>query len=889
MFSRPLLVLPAGEDGRTALALAEALAPEAAAIHVRVALPPVAAPVWTEPDLVAVEKALAEAEAHLASLLRRGPPEVVGTIEVAPLRAVIDTALAALEPDVVVVAGLADADARALCRDTGVAVACGAVGAGPLRTLVHPFDGRAEGLASFAAFLRDRCDARHVATALAVGALDDRLSTGSAELAFAVGIRATTTVVALDKGLLGAALGVDDPLPALDGDLIVHSEEAFAGLSGEVLSRLSHAAARAGRAQLFLPPGGAVGEPTLDAFDVLAEVEPRVLRVEPIRSIVVDGPLSLLVAGEAVSVPCKGGLVPLPPHLEGAIAVGRPRANTDPLASVSTVFVVARLVTAKVALVDARLAAVGLAADDRTLVFVRLDPSHGPPRTLRAHLHAAGHGRALLVDLRELLDEGEARDVPAEVTAVRLCRAAARLRSVGVPVDAVVTDEPGHAKGHGFVVLGGEAAATALPAIAAPAPPKARSLRARLDCRTASTVLPGHRVHVELDNGAALRDVLATIAGARRRVHAQWYIVEDDPASREVEAALVQAAQRGLEVRVLVDSLYSLHGSLGAQNGLLGRLAAAGVELVASRPIDHLPGLSDLKQRDHRKVMVIDGQRARVSGRNLGQAYYRSFGEVALTPASDATVVPWLDASITVEGPAAAVLDTAFCAAWCEAGGAPFELAASTAAGATAVRVVEHHGLEDAYTLEAYLALVESAERELLVVNSFPLQLEVQRALLGAVARGVKLSVLVGRARPAHGVAGTPFSGRRVAGLADTLVRARLAALVEAGADVRELAIAPLPGWDPALEVVYPHVHAKLVLMDRRVLALGSANLDVTAGYWESEALVVIEDDPEVARVAAELERWFLPSRPIEKNDPRWLAGAAFRDFVGRMWPTVVG
>jgi len=120
-------------------------------------------------------------------------------------------------------------------------------------------------------------------------------------------------------------------------------------------------------------------------------------------------------------------------------------------------------------------------------------------------------------------------------------------------------------------------------------------------------------------------------------------------------------------------------------------------------------------------------------------------------------------------------------------------------------------------------------------------------------------------------------------------VRARLAALVEAGAYVRELAIAPRPGWDPALEVVHPHVHAKLVLMDRRVLALGSANLDVTAGYWESEALVVIEDDPEVARVAAELGRWFAPSRPIAKDDPGWQAGAAFRDFVGRMWPTVVG
>src|SRR5690606_17745280 len=118
------------------------------------------------------------------------------------------------------------------------------------------------------------------------------------------------------------------------------------------------------------------------------------------------------------------------------------------------------------------------------------------------------------------------------------------------------------------------------------------------------------------------------------------------------EAALVAAGKRGVAVRLLVDSLHGLHGSFGVENPLLTRLSTQqGVELRVSRPVS-VPSMEELKRRDHRKLVVLDGRTAIVGGRNLSHEYYTGFDEVALRPTSTWRALPWLDAGARVEGPA---------------------------------------------------------------------------------------------------------------------------------------------------------------------------------------------------------------------------------------------
>jgi hypothetical protein len=84
-------------------------------------------------------------------------------------------------------------------------------------------------------------------------------------------------------------------------------------------------------------------------------------------------------------------------------------------------------------------------------------------------------------------------------------------------------------------------------------------------------------------------------------------------------------------------------------------------------------------------------------------------------------------------------------------------------------------------TLEAYLAIIETARSHVYAVNGFPLMLEIQHALLRALRRGVRVCALLGHLTPRHG--GRAFRGpwARVRTAATELVHSRVDALVAAG------------------------------------------------------------------------------------------------------------
>ncbi len=373
-----------------------------------------------------------------------------------------------------------------------------------------------------------------------------------------------------------------------------------------------------------------------------------------------------------------------------------------------------------------------------------------------------------------------------------------------------------------------------------------------------------------MDNAKARRWLLEAIGKSRQRVHLQVYMALDDDVGQQIEAALAAAGARGVTVRVVVDSLHGLHGSLGMRNPLLERLGnRPGVDLRVLRPVTGAPSLEDLKQRDHRKVAVIDGALALLGGRNLSHEYYTGFEEVKLTPHSLWREVPWLDAGARVEGPAVAALERSFLQAWTEAGGSVFDIADIPECGPSPARVVVHHGLRDASTLEAYLALIETATSHVYAVNGFPLILEIQHALLRALGRGVRVRALFGNLTPTHD--GKRFEGpwgtARVA--ATELVHSRIDTLVAAGGECYQFAVREQPGWTPGLGVVNPHVHAKVMSVDGRVCSVGSANLDITAGYWENELTLIVEDESITRGLEARIDQLIGDSARVDRDDRR--------------------
>ncbi|WP_163988192.1 phospholipase D-like domain-containing protein [Pyxidicoccus caerfyrddinensis] len=526
-------------------------------------------------------------------------------------------------------------------------------------------------------------------------------------------------------------------------------------------------------------------------------------------------------------------------------------------------------------------------------VFIRLRDSE-PLDAHRDRLHKLmpGLGTPLLIDASAWLEDVRADDVPRQVDAQRLLRVAIRLAMAGAAISAVVTRDE-HKPVHPFLRTLTPNELMLLPDGHAPAPlpipDEPDTFSRELTLAGGGRCVGGHTIDFELDNASAREAVIAAIDGARSTIHWQCYIVEDDAVTARFAEALKRAAARGVRVRLLADALYSGHDSFGAMNPALVHLSETpDVEVRAIAPLSGLPSLQALKQRNHRKFILIDTEQAFVTGRNMGAPYYTGFGEVTLRRTSDYREVPWLDCGARLSGPLVSELERAFLAEWTRAGGAAWPVRDVPPAGSMSARLVLHEGLQDTHTLDTQLALIRHARSRLVLVNTFPLLLELQNALVAALHRGVRVEVLFGSVRPHYGQQ-EHFPGGTLREVADRYVRSRLDAVIDAGGIAYEFAMPPAPGWEPELERVFPHVHAKLLVSDTTAVAVGSANLDVTAAYWESEALLVVHDTPFAERMLSALAPLLARSRRIDRDDSQWRAEAEQRAWVGRNWPSLVG
>ena len=928
------MVLEVGHDPDSAIRQAKKLAPSPAGVHVLAFLPTPTVFWRLDASWQHNEQSVAQSEAWFASLEEAfgtwGP--VVGTELVFELSAgAIEAEATSAGADLVVLGAFgaqATRSAVPLIEETarvcGVPVLwagapAGVVDAGPVRRVLCPFEAPRD-LRPVAAFLREHGIAEPTVVAVCLGTPDAESRARAASVLEVGGAPGPITVEGVDVPLWERAAALRRIAAAHGTELLVFGLDAVSGVSALALrvagGRLLE---REHPSMLVLPPLGDASAPAppIDAPDVLLSrlAPPRLLVERPAlvgaSTPVTDGELGVVVRGRLVArLPLVDGVAEIAPGLlpepPGRLGLGLSGATSSEVGTelVQATVSVLRPGRERVTLVDAALPDAALAraavlvgelGGERLVLAVRLGP--GPQfEATRRRLGALGYDRPLVVDAGLLLGEGLPSDLPGGVEALRLTRVAAWLRGCGVAVDSVVTVGAREVSTRGFAQVRAQELADLTPdglqqrmdeAYLPPASWERPALDGMLDEVTGSRRIGGCHVRLELDNTEARRGLVRWIDGARERVHLQVYIVEDDPVAAEVEAALAAASERGVTVRLLADSLYSRHGSFGATNPLLERLEARGVQVRTWRPVTSFPSLDDLKQRDHRKLVIVDGARAVVTGRNLGASYYRGFHEVAITGDSPCDAIPWVDAGAELEGPAVRAVDEAFLRAWEATGGEPFDLRTPPRAGGSDVRVVVHEGMRDTRTLDTYLLLVREARESVTVVNTFPLHLGLQRALVDAVRRGVRVRALFGNVRPVHGDR-IPFQGGAIRDLATQVVHGRMDALVAAGAEAYEMALPPMSGWDPALEPTRPHIHAKILSSDGRLCTIGSANVDVTAGYWESECVLVIEDPVVVGSLDAALAEIMARSIRVDREDPRWQAAAERRAWLSRYWPGVL-
>ena len=539
-----------------------------------------------------------------------------------------------------------------------------------------------------------------------------------------------------------------------------------------------------------------------------------------------------------------------------------------------------------------------------TLCYVDLHPLDRRP-AIRAVL--ARHGLPIGAVLVHPQAEVEFRTLGIDFHRLVVTTQIRRLRAHGVPLVLLVSDTPrvwasAEAEGVFEVQLAAlgrrlreEEGLTPWRAAAA-AFVAERSARGelgwRLDHLSGSRRVEGNACVVELDNRRARERIFAAIDGAERSVHLQFYILRPGVFTEQLAVRLIRRARAGVAVRLCVDALYSTQEVLGLRNPAVDGLSQEpGIEVVAAAPIAGGAEVEfgRLKRRDHRKLIVVDGALAFVGGRNCGDEYYTGFDEVAITDWTPHERVPWLDAHVELRGPLVAAVQRAFMANWEASGGRP--IAADDAAlpplapaGATGARLVVHEGLADTNTLGAYEAILGMAERRVFILNDYPILDRLRRAILRALGRGVEVVILTGSAVARRGD-GTMLRGPTHREVFEYMTKHRLEPLLRAGVVAYEYATPPLPNVVVRGDVVRPYVHAKLMTADGRVASVGSANLDVTASYWEHEANVVIEDEAVAGALERTIEGLCAGSFRLDVDSEYWRREARQREVASALWP----
>ncbi|MCM2253830.1 MAG: phospholipase D-like domain-containing protein [Ramlibacter sp.] len=345
---------------------------------------------------------------------------------------------------------------------------------------------------------------------------------------------------------------------------------------------------------------------------------------------------------------------------------------------------------------------------------------------------------------------------------------------------------------------------------------------------TLGSAVAGNSVEV-LENGAFFDLLEARIRAAGKSVHFEAFLWEEGALARRIAGALSARARAGIPVRVLLDAV----GSSKAGRDITRQMRDDGCHLVFFHE-RKLANLGVINDRDHRKIVIIDGREAFVGGHCIKDEW--------LGDAEDGK--HYADVSVRLHGPIVHSVQGAFSENW---GGATGELFvgdevfpqlepagdvlmhavyAKPESSAPAVKILHH-------------TAICLARRRIWIQNPYFIpEPDAIDAFGQAVQRGVDVRVLM----PSTSGSDNPMvqhAGHR-----------NFEKLLECGVRLFE----------------YPHtlLHQKVMTVDGVWSAVGSSNFDDRSFETNDEITLAIRDEAIARRLDAVFERYAARAREIE-------------------------
>lgn len=335
----------------------------------------------------------------------------------------------------------------------------------------------------------------------------------------------------------------------------------------------------------------------------------------------------------------------------------------------------------------------------------------------------------------------------------------------------------------------------------------------------------GNTVDILTDGYQFVHALLAAIGKARRHIHIDMYIFEDDPLGYLISDALIAKAQESVEIRVIYDDV----GCWSVKQRFFERMKEAGIEVMPFLPVRFPSFTSKVNYRNHRKLIVIDGLTAFAGGMNLALRYVKGTGRQA-----------WRDTMVQISGPGVFALQRAFLVDWYFVdrtllSDRKYYPMADTSQGSSTAQVPQKAGAAnllqfvtsspaDPYPdiMQGFVRILQTARQYVYIETPYFLPTEpVLFALKSAAMAGVDVRIIVPR-----------YSDARLTELAS---RSYLREVAEAGVQV--------------FYYTTGFMHSKLLVCDDDISTCGSTNVDSRSFENNFESNVFFYGQPMALRM----------------------------------------
>lgn len=317
------------------------------------------------------------------------------------------------------------------------------------------------------------------------------------------------------------------------------------------------------------------------------------------------------------------------------------------------------------------------------------------------------------------------------------------------------------------------------------------------------------------------------IAKAQHHIHLEYYIFRDDNIGTQLQKLLIEKAQKGVEVRVIIDAL----GSSSLSSAFIEIMRSQGVQVCKFFPLK-LPQLfKTINYRNHRKCVVIDGTIGYLGGLNVGDEYLSRDPKLGL----------WRDTHLRIEGESVQTMQATFLNDWYYLTGQELRNQ----------RYYPNHRIKSEFLTqilaggpdskqepmkELFFTILMAAQKEILLTTPYFIPDESMiMALKSAALSGLNVVLLV-QGKPDHKL---PYLA----------TSSYFEELLKAGVQIYRYQKGIL--------------HSKVLVIDEKISIVGSANFDIRSFQIDFELSALIYSSQIAERLKLDFQRDLKESVPI--------------------------